>query len=119
MATVSLPKGNIPFGWATVAGQRVPVTIDTEWMRALSDMLNRIGGTTGTDTSSIGTTALEALSLANSAQLGFFQRPQPTPAKVSDSADLLMARAFNRAPIAPQTPADDAASILANRVFRK
>lgn len=117
MTTVSLPKGNVPVGWATVGDQRVPVTIDMEWMRALSDMVRRVGGPAGEDTSTIAANAATALALASS--VGFFQRPQPAPIVGIDSGRLLMTRVFNRAPVPSERPADDAASILATRVFRK
>lgn len=52
MATVvTKPQGRIPVGFATVGGQRVPITIDLEWDRYLSTLtteLNRgLAGFTG------------------------------------------------------------------------
>jgi hypothetical protein len=52
MATVvTKPQGRIPVGFATVGGQRVPITIDIEWDRYLSTLtteLNRgLAGFTG------------------------------------------------------------------------
>lgn len=120
MTTVSLPKGNVALGWADVGGQRIPVTIDMEWMRALSDLVKRAGGTVGEDTTTIARTAAQALSVANSAaQFSLYQRPQAAPIAGFDMSELLLNRVFNRTPPTPQTPADDAASILATRVFRK
>jgi hypothetical protein len=47
---VSFPQARIPLGWAMVNGSRVAVEIDQEWLRALTDLLNRTGGVSG-DTS--------------------------------------------------------------------
>jgi hypothetical protein len=47
---VSFPQARIPLGWAMVDGSRVAVEIDQEWLRALTDLLNRTGGVSG-DTS--------------------------------------------------------------------
>jgi len=47
MSTVTLPQARIPLGWTTVNGQRTPVLIDIEWMRALLGILARTGGASG------------------------------------------------------------------------
>ena len=47
MSTVALPQARIPLGYAMVSGQRVPVEIDAQWMRALLGLVDRSGGTTG------------------------------------------------------------------------
>lgn len=47
MAT--LPQARIPLGWAIVAGQRTPIEIDIEWMRAFTELLRATG--TGSDSS--------------------------------------------------------------------
>lgn len=47
MTSLSLPQARIPLGWAMFQGQRVPVEIDIEWMRALSGLLDRTGGVSG------------------------------------------------------------------------
>lgn len=49
MSNVSLPRGDIPIGYATVNGFRVPVIVDMEWMRAFWAMLTRIGGVSAPD----------------------------------------------------------------------
>ena len=41
---VSLPGGTVPFGFAVVNGAQVPVMINTEWMLAFEQLLNRTGG---------------------------------------------------------------------------
>jgi hypothetical protein len=48
MSTLALPQARIPLGYAMVSGQRVPVEIDAQWMRAFLGLLDRTGGTTGT-----------------------------------------------------------------------
>jgi len=47
MSTLALPQARIPLGYAMVGGQRVPVEIDIEWMRALTVLVQRTGGTSG------------------------------------------------------------------------
>jgi hypothetical protein len=47
MNTVSLPQARIPLGWALIAGRKTPVEIDYEWLRALTDLVERAGGVTG------------------------------------------------------------------------
>ena len=49
MIALALPQARIPLGYATVGGQRVPVEIDIEWMRALTVLVQRTGGVMGTD----------------------------------------------------------------------
>ena len=44
---LALPQARIPLGWAVVNGDRTPVLIDIEWMRALLGLLNRTGGVSG------------------------------------------------------------------------
>lgn len=53
MSTLSLPQARIPVGWAMVAGQRVPVEIDIEWMRALTVINDRVGGASGPSISDV------------------------------------------------------------------
>lgn len=48
-APLTLPQARIPLGWVMVGGQRAPVSIDIEWMRALLGMLDRTGGVTGSN----------------------------------------------------------------------
>lgn len=43
-APLTLPQARIPLGWVMVSGQRAPVSIDIEWMRALIGMWQRMGG---------------------------------------------------------------------------
>lgn len=47
MTALSLPQARIPLGWVMVQNRRVPVEIDIEWMRALSGLLDRTGGVSG------------------------------------------------------------------------
>lgn len=47
MNPLALPQARIPMGWAMVGGQRVPVEIAPEWMRALDGLLDRSGGISG------------------------------------------------------------------------
>ena len=47
MITLSLPQARIPIGWAMVAGNRVAVEIDMEWMRAFTVIKDRVGGVSG------------------------------------------------------------------------
>lgn len=51
--TITLPQGRIPLGWVMLQGQRMPVTIDTEWMQSLLALLDRSGGVPGHDISAI------------------------------------------------------------------
>lgn len=44
---VTLPQGRSPLGYVNVAGTRVPVEIDMEWMRAFTDLIARTGGASG------------------------------------------------------------------------
>lgn len=44
---LGLPQGRIPLGWVNVGGQRLPVDIDPEWLRALTILVNRSGGVAG------------------------------------------------------------------------
>lgn len=60
MANVTPPKGNIPIGYAMVAGVRVPVEIDGEWLRYLAQsVFTRIGGVVGTSTTELVESAFE------------------------------------------------------------
>lgn len=43
--TLTATSARIPIGWATINGQRVPVTVDQEWARAFEDLQLRVGGT--------------------------------------------------------------------------
>lgn len=53
MGILTQPQARIPIGWATVAGQRVAVEIDPEWMRYLSTLTERSGGITGVSTTEL------------------------------------------------------------------
>lgn len=59
MTSATLPQARIALGSATVQGQRVPVYIDVEWMRALEVLLQVINAAGGADalTELIGTLA--------------------------------------------------------------
>jgi hypothetical protein len=59
MTVLTLPQARIPLGWATVAGQRVPVVIDLEWMRYLVTLTERAGGITGVSTTELVESAYE------------------------------------------------------------
>lgn len=41
---MNLPQARIPLGWVLLRGERVPVEIDIEWMRALIDLQTASGG---------------------------------------------------------------------------
>lgn len=49
MKTLTLPQARIPLGHVMVQGQRLPVEIDMEWMRALLTLVNRTGGVLGVE----------------------------------------------------------------------
>ena len=53
MALLTQPQARIPIGWATIAGQRVPVEVDPEWMRYLSTLNERAGGVSGVSTTEL------------------------------------------------------------------
>lgn len=53
MSTLVLPQARIPLGYASVGGQRVPVEIDMEWMRALTVLVQRAGGLSGLSTTDV------------------------------------------------------------------
>lgn len=96
MKTVTLPQAVVPIGTVVVGNVRLPVTIDIEWMRALSQLVTRTGGTTGTDTRTIEATANAARALTDSLALGIFGRREvgATPAPGADAASLDWIRAF-------------------------
>lgn len=49
MQVLTLPQARIPLGWVMVNGQRLPIEIDIEWMRALLTLVNRTGGVMGSE----------------------------------------------------------------------
>lgn len=59
MSILTLPTARIPIGWATIKGERVPVVIDIEWMRALITLVDRAGGVTGVGTDELSMSAFE------------------------------------------------------------
>jgi len=88
MTPLAIPQARIPIGWAMFAGQRVPVEIDIEWMRAFVGLLDRGGGVVGIDFNEL----IEELSAA------------PVPAEAIAAADPLMPAV--QALAAPETPQD-------------
>lgn len=89
MSTISLPKADVPIG--TVGG--AAVLISPQWMRAFFDMLQRVGGPSGNDAS----TLVDAL---------------PTSERLLVAAQAFLPRApspFNRS--------DEAAQVLAGQIF--
>lgn len=74
-SVVTLPQARSPLGYVTVAGQRIPVEIDREWMRAFTDIVTRSGGTSGTGTDSI----LESIN-------DLFSTTRPSDAAAQDAA---------------------------------
>lgn len=60
MATLTPPRANIPIGWVTIGGKRLPASIDPEWLRYLANSLfERGGGTQGSGTTDLETAAFE------------------------------------------------------------
>ena len=59
MALLTQPQARIPIGYATVAGVRVPVEIDPEWMRYLVTLNDRAGGVSGVGTTELAIEAFE------------------------------------------------------------
>jgi len=71
MSTLSLPQARIPVGWVMVAGQRVPVEIDIEWMRALTVIKDRVGGVTGPSISDVDAASVTPMQPSSCAPLLF------------------------------------------------
>ena len=67
---MSLPQARIPIGWTRIQGERVPVEIDIEWMRALLDLQTASGASTGS--SSGASSLIEILPI-------LFGSPQSSP----------------------------------------
>jgi hypothetical protein len=60
MSTLTPPKANIPIGWVTINGQRMPAVMDPEWLRYLAaSLFDRGGGTNGASTSELEAAAFE------------------------------------------------------------
>lgn len=64
MTPLTLPQARIPLGWARINGQRVPVEIDIEWMRAFLQLVQRSGGVPGVDLTEL-TSQIEGLESLN------------------------------------------------------
>ncbi len=95
MKAVTLPQAVVPIGTVVIGNAKLPVTIDIEWMRALSQLVSRVGGATGTDTRTIEATANTARALTDSLALGIFGRREPgTPPAGFDAVPLDWIRAF-------------------------
>lgn len=99
MKSVTLPQAFVPIGSVSLGGARLPVTIDIEWMRALSQLVLRVGGTSGTDAATIEATANAARALADAQTLGVFGRTIAAPAPEPAPLDWL--RAFLPRPTQP------------------
>ena len=67
MTTLTAPQARIAIGWANIAGQRVPVIIDPEWMRYLATLTERAGGTVGLSTTDTDAGSFAAMQPATSA----------------------------------------------------
>ena len=61
MVTLNLFPARVAIGTANVAGTEVPVLMTPEFFRALSDLLQRVGGPTGTATGDIEEMAIQSL----------------------------------------------------------
>lgn len=72
MTTLTQPRGQIAIGWAVVAGQRVPVICDPEWVRFFSTLVDRAGGTTGVSTTELVESAYEDAGLEE-VKIGLYQ----------------------------------------------
>jgi len=65
MSTVTAPKGGIPIGYVQQGIQRIPVMIDSEWLRYLSqDLFVRVGGTNGLGTAELTLSQFEDAGIA-------------------------------------------------------
>ena len=97
---LTAPKSNIPIGWATFGGVRVPVMADAEWLRYLSQGLyDRVGGATGEGTNELTLSAFEDAGIEEAKASVFRLRddmeqwPPLTPAAVESEPSLLGASA--------------------------
>lgn len=110
---LTAPKGNIPIGYVQAGGQRLPVTIDGEWLRYLSQgLLERVGGTGGTSLGDVGTVAAEALART------WLSAPAAQP-PVEWAQWLGMAQTFLPRVTPQQRTVDDAEAVIANKVFNR
>jgi hypothetical protein len=69
MSVVNLPKANVPIGHGTISipgkgNVEIDVLIDQEWMRGLSQLLDRTGGTTSNTIPDINISAFEDAGIA-------------------------------------------------------
>ena len=71
MALLTQPQARIPIGWATVAGQRVPVEVDPEWMRYLSTLNERAGGVSGVGTTELAEEAFDDAGVEEIKAIGY------------------------------------------------
>lgn len=89
MSSVTIPQARIPIGWAMVGGQRIPVEIDMEWMRAFAALIGN-GGNGGASLELLlsNVMALEAHRASPNGRIGELER-QIT--ELRDKMELLQA----------------------------
>ena len=71
MTLLTQPQARIPIGWATVAGQRIAVEVDPEWMRYLFALDERAGGVSGVGTTELSIEAFEDAGIEEIKAVGY------------------------------------------------
>ena len=85
MANVTIPRNGIPIGFVSVSGQRLPVDIHPEYLRAFSSLTERVGGVIGPSTDDLALSQFEDAGIeevkAQTASLRdeFWQSPPSSP----------------------------------------
>lgn len=99
MALLTQPQARIPIGWATIAGQRVPVEIDPEWVRYLYTLNDRAGGVSGVSTTELTEEAFDDAGLEEIKATGYAMANAAgqVPAAISEYA---MSDALGQVPVA-------------------
>ena len=50
MGNVTFPRNGIPIGYVSINGQRMPVEVHPEYLRAFDSIVERVGGVSGSQT---------------------------------------------------------------------
>ena len=53
MGNVTFPRNGIPIGYVSINGQRMPVEVHPEYLRAFDSIVERVGGVSGSSTNDL------------------------------------------------------------------
>lgn len=100
MALLTQPQARTPIGWATVAGQRIAVEVEPEWMRYLFTLDERAGGVSGVSTTELSEEAFDDAGVEEIKAIGYAMADAAGQVPIGSFSGDALADAMSQIPVA-------------------